>query len=413
MPETSRTLDFNIRPILSATLRNVTGTVLVILQIAIALAVLVNAGWIVQQRIQVLNTPTGMDDANMLAALSVSFTKQFNYDAALKEDLAYLRGLDGVVAAAPSDAVPFSHGGATVDVWTNPDQKGPAQALNTFSSDERGLTVFGAHLTAGREFRPEEILPPVTEHNITEFVPSVIVTQAVADALFPHQDALGKPIFDSVGKSATIIGVIANLIGSAPQGLDKANQVAFIPRLPALHGVTYLVRTRPGRRDQLLPVIAAHLASSNPNRVIKWVRSVERYKKRLYLSDRNLEIFLVTVTLLVLTAASVGIFGLYTFNVSARTKQIGIRRALGATQLDILQHFIIENALVTTAGVFLGCVLALAVGTWLSVEYQLPRLNLYYLPGGVLVLWAIGLLAVWQPAQRASAVPPSVATRTV
>jgi putative ABC transport system permease protein len=406
-------MELNIRPILSATLRNLTGTVLVILQIAIALAVLVNAAWIVQTRIQILNRPTGIDDANMLAVLSVPFTKQFNYDASLRADLEYLRGLNGVVAAAPADAVPFSHGGATVDVWTNPDQKGPPNSLNTFSSDESGLKAFGAHLVAGREFRPEEILPPVTEKNITEFVPAVIVTQAVADRLFPHEDALGKPIFDSVGKSATIIGIVANLIGSAPQGLDKADQVAFLPRLPALHGVTYLVRTQPGQRDQLLPVIGAHLAGSNPDRVIKWVRSVERYKKRLYLSHRNMEIFLVAVTLLVLTAASVGIFGLSAFNVSSRTKQIGIRRALGACKLDILQHFIVENVLVTTAGVALGCALALGVGAWLTVEYQLPRLNLYYLPGGVLVLWCIGLLAVWQPARRASSIPPSVATRTI
>ena len=57
--------------------------------------------------------------------------------------------------------------------------------------------------------------------------------------------------------------------------------------------------------------------------------------------------------------------------------------------------------------------LALAAGYWLSVHYALPRLNLYYLVGGVLALWSIGQLAAWQPAWRAAAVPPSVATRTV
>ena len=57
--------------------------------------------------------------------------------------------------------------------------------------------------------------------------------------------------------------------------------------------------------------------------------------------------------------------------------------------------------------------LALAAGHWLSLHYALPRLNLYYLVGGVLALWGIGQLAAWQPAARAAAVPPSVATRTV
>jgi putative ABC transport system permease protein len=406
-------MDLNIGPIFSSVLRNLSGTLLVVLQVAIALAVLVNATWIVHQRIQILNAPTGMDDSNLLAALSVSFTKRFNYDASLRTDLAYLRGINGVVAAAPADAVPFSHAGSTADVWANPDQKGPAQWINTFATDEQGLKAFGAHLIAGREFRADEILPPVTEQNVTEFVPSVIVTQAIGEALFPGQNPLGKTIYDSVGKPATIIGIMANMIGTAPQGADKADHVALIPRLPGLHGVVYLVRTEPGRRDQILAMVEAHLSSSNPDRVIKWVRPVERYKKRMYLSDRNMKIFLTTVTLLVLATTSLGIFGLSTFNVSSRTKQIGTRRALGACKLDILQYFMVESALVTTAGIVLGCVLALGVGHWLSLAYQLPRLNLYYLVGGVLALWGIGQLAVWQPARRASSVPPSVATRTM
>ncbi len=406
-------MDWNIRPVFSSARRNLAATLLVVLQVAIALAVLVNATWIVQQRLRILNTPTGMDDANLLAVMSVSFTKRFNYDASLRADLAYLRGLNGVVAAAPVDAVPFSHTGATVDVWTNPEQKGPPNGINTLSTDEQGMKALGVHLLAGRGFQADEILPPVSEQNITDFVPSAIVTQAVADALFPGRNALGEQIYDPVGKPATIIGIMANMTGSAPPGLDKVDRVALIPRLPALHGVIYLVRTAPDRRDQLLPLIEAHLSSSNPDRVIKWVRTVQRYKNRLYLSDHNMEIFLISVTLLVLTTTSIGIFGLSSFNVSARTKQIGTRRALGARRLDILQYFLVENALVTTAGIVLGCLLALGVGYWLSMEYKLPRLNLYDLVGGVLALWGIGLLAVWWPARSASSVPPSVATRTL
>jgi len=115
----------------------------------------------------------------------------------------------------------------------------------------------------------------------------------------------------------------------------------------------------------------------------------------------------------VIAVTSLGIFALATFNVSTRTKQIGTRRAIGARRRDIVRYFLIENGLITSAGVLAGCALALAAGYWLSVHYALPRLDLYYLVGGVLALWGIGLLAAWQPARRASAVPPSVATRTV
>jgi len=406
-------MNASLSPILSSLLRNRTAGVLVILQVAIALAVLVNAAWIVHQRIEVMKKPTGMDDANLFAVLSVSFTERFNYDAALREDLVYLRGLSGVIAAAPVDAAPFSQVGFATDVWTNPDQKGNPESLNALSTDEEGLKAFGAHLIAGREFRADEILAPVTEHNVTEFVPEVIVTKAVAQTLYPGQNALGKPIYDSAGKPATIIGIMDNMMGAALRGLDKADHVALIPRLPRLHGVVYLVRTEAGRRDQVMPTAEAQLSGSNPDRVIKWVRPVEKFKKRLYLADRNMTIFLITVTALVLTTTSLGIFGLAIFNVSTRTKQIGIRRALGARRRDILQHFMVENAVLTTAGIILGCVLALGAGYWISLQYKLPRLDLYYLVGGALALSAIGQLAAWHPARRASSVPPSVATRTV
>jgi len=75
--------------------------------------------------------------------------------------------------------------------------------------------------------------------------------------------------------------------------------------------------------------------------------------------------------------------------------------------------FRVENWLVTTAGVLTGCVLALLLGFWLSTTFELPRLKLYYLVGGVAVLWAIGLAAAWMPARRAARVSPAVATRTV
>ncbi len=111
--------------------------------------------------------------------------------------------------------------------------------------------------------------------------------------------------------------------------------------------------------------------------------------------------------------SALGIFGLATFNVNNRTRQIGTRRAVGARRIDIVRYFMTENWLVTTLGVVLGCVLALAAGFWLSNQYQMPRLDLYYLVGGVLGLWAVGQLAAWQPALRAAKVSPAMATRNV
>jgi putative ABC transport system permease protein len=111
--------------------------------------------------------------------------------------------------------------------------------------------------------------------------------------------------------------------------------------------------------------------------------------------------------------AALGAFGLISYNVGTRTKEIGTRRALGACRSDILAYYMLESGIVTTAGNLLGTCLALAVGYWLTVQNQLPRLNLFYLAGAMMTLWVIGQLAAFRPAKRAAAVSPAVATRTV
>lgn len=402
-----------VRPILSALLRNRTGAVLVAMQIAIALAVLVNALYIVMQRVEKIARPTGIDVENILVVSSAGFSERFQVVPAIQEDLAYLRGVSGVIAATAMNAIPLSGGGSSSPLVTRTDAQ-RSDNFNYFEVDEQGLDTLGVRLVAGRNFRHDEIQPPLTKQDASRFVPQVIVSRALAERLFPRQSPLGKRVYDSLNQTATIIGVVDPVMGSWP-GNEHPDWVYFMPRLPFAFGgsSSYLVRTRPGQRDTVLRIVAAHLAKSNPERVINFVRPLTYFRDLSYLGDSTMEMFLLTVTGLLIAVTGLGIFALATFNVSSRTKQIGTRRAVGARRRDIVRYFLVENGLLTSAGVIVGCALALGTGYWLSLQYALPRLNLYYLVGGVLALWGIGQLAAWQPARRAAAVPPSVATRTV
>jgi putative ABC transport system permease protein len=405
-------MSVDIRPTLSALLRNRTGAVLVATQVAIALAVLVNAAYIIVQRIERIHRPTGIDEQNILVIESSGFTNRFHQTAAVEEDLAYLRGVSGVIAATASNSVPLSNGGDNETLVTRPDQPRLGY-INMLEVDEQGLDTLGVKLVAGRNFRHEEVQPPRTKNNIQSFVPAVIVSRALGEHLFPQQNPLGKQVWDAFKHAATIVGVVDPVMGTFP-GSEHPDRVFFVPRLPDEFIVCrYWVRTRPGQLDTVTRLVESHLAKSNPDRVINYVRPLTYFKNLSYLADSSMEIFLLTVTALVIAVTSLGVFALATFNVSTRTKQIGTRRAVGARRGDIVRYFLIENGLITSAGVLTGCALALAAGYWLSVQYALPRLDLYYLVGGVLVLWGIGQLAAWQPARRAAAVPPSVATRTV
>jgi putative ABC transport system permease protein len=406
-------MNLNIRPILSSLLRNRTGAVLVALQIALALAILVNATYIVKQRVDSINRPTGLDDANTFAMESSGFTERYDHATSVRDDLAYFRGLNGVIAATPTNGIPLSGNGEADTLYKSPDRKfSDAIDVYQYEVDEQGVQTLGAHIIAGRNFRKEEILPPLMTDNQTPRTPQIIVTQQLAQTLFPDGQALGKVAYDTEGQPGTIIGIISNVAG--PWAIQAYGQrTLLVPRQALLYGFRYLVRTQPGRRDEIMRLAAEHLSQSNPDRVVKSVHSLEEYEKATFLTERITAITLVIVTALLLAIAALGIFGLATFNVSTRTKQIGTRRAVGARKRDIIRHFLVENALITSAGVVAGCGLALACGYELSRLYDLPRLDLYYLVGGVLVLWVIGQLAARQPAGRAAAISPSVATRTV
>lgn len=407
-------MNLNLRPILSALLRNRTGAILVAMQIAVALAILVNATYIVKQRLDEINRPTGVDEKNLFVIDPTGFTSRYDYASSVREDLAYLRGLDGVIAATVTDDVPFDPKGDSEALFRKPNQKfSSLVGAYAYEMDEEGLETLGSHIIAGRGFRKEEILPPMTPSTSMRAFPQIVVTQRLAQTFFPDGNAVGKQVYDYLGRPVTIVGIASDMAG--PWGAADGTFLHgsyWVPQQPLMYGFHYLVRTKPGRRDEIMRVASEHLAQSNMNRAISSVRSVEFYKEFTYLTGRVTADALMIVTALLLGVAALGIFGLATFNVTTRTKQIGTRRALGARKADVVRYFMVENALITTGGIVLGCALALGVGYWLSFHYQLPRLDLYYLVGGILVLWGLGQLAAWQPARRASRVSPSVATRT-
>ncbi|MGE0580543.1 MAG: ABC transporter permease [Steroidobacteraceae bacterium] len=400
----------DIRPILSALLRNRTGAVLVALQVAIALAVLVNAVYVVKQRVDKIGRPTGMDIENIFMVTSAGFAADYDHAATTAADLSWLRSQPGVRAATLTSGLPLSGGGSQNTLYPTPEVKGEGTSMNYFDVDESGIDTLGVRLVAGRNFRADEILPE--DPTYRKPVPGFIVTRMLAKALFGTEDAVGKVTYDGLGRPMTVIGVIDHMQGSWVDW-DKIGQVGLLPRRAFGPRALYLVRTAPGQRDALIKSAEEHLSVSEPRRVLQYVRSLDYYRDRSYQNDRNMAIFLVTVTALLGCVTALGIFALATFNVNMRTRQIGTRRAIGARKADIVRYFLVENWLVTTGGVLLGAALALGVGFALSRAYQLPRLDLYYLVGGVVALWVVGQVAAWQPSLRAAKIAPSVATRTV
>ena len=410
-----------IRALLSALWRSKTGPLLVAAQVALTLAVVVNMAYIVHQKLSDAGKPTGMDFGNMFWITTQANTPDFNYTAAVKADLQYLNALPGVVAATPVNNRPqtFSNMGLpfAADPQTLLNPNGGVPGTIYFGTDKL-IDALGLKLIAGRNFDPNVIAAPTADFGtaMAAWAPEMIVSREMAKKLFPKGDALGKTVYAGlINKSAVIVGVVERMQANPlPSQYEQfAIQVVLVPIIAPGPNGSYVVRTKPGRRDAVMAEVDKKFGDLQPGRFVERIEAYDRTAADAVEGYRANAIILSVATFFVVLVTVIGIVGLAAFSVATRTKQLGTRRAIGARKFHILRYFLVENWIITTSGVVLGCVLALAAGVQLSRMYQIPQLPLYYLVGGVLLLWVVGLLAVLVPALRAASISPAVATRTV
>ncbi len=398
-----------IRPILSAMMRNRSGVLLVGLQIAITLAVAANAAFIIQQRLEKIGRPSGVDAANMFYVYSYGYSPSYDSKPTLAADLDTLRRLPGVLAASSTNGMLLSGGGSANSYQASANTKAPQIPGNYFEIGEQGLNALGVKLVAGRNFRADEL----TYSGLDNLFPKqIIVTRTMAKALFGDERVVGRLVYSPTGDAAEIIGVTQNMMGSWVDNRHPEN-VVFHPILQRGARLTYMVRTEPGRRDELMARAEKALSKPGDGRFVVWVHSQEHYIKNSYRSDRRMVVFLWTMICLMVGVTALGIVGLATFLVNARRKQIGTRRAIGARRIDIVRYFMVENGLLTAFGVIAGAGLSFLFSYWLSNMFALPPLKLRFVLWGIAALLLLGQMAVFIPARRAAAVPPALATRTV
>jgi putative ABC transport system permease protein len=400
-----------IRPMMSSLMRSKTGPLLVALQIAVTLAIVINSLYIVVQRVEKIGRDSGMDINNVIILYVRGFGNDFDVVDSITNDIDLIKSIPGVVNATVSNHIPLSGSGSGTGLRVVADETIDSIPTGRYRWSEHGLDSLGVELARGRNFLPEEVDFILPDTN-TPTPPSVLITQDLADDLFGEEDALGKTVYWGDMSMSTVVGIIGHMHGSWINW-DNFENIVIQPGKPAYTTNKYIVRVEDGMRDELMPIIEQKLGDSNRRRVIKSVRSLEEMAARSYRSDRGMAIILSIVITLLIGLTALVIVGLSSFHVTQRTKQIGTRRALGARRIDIIQQFMLENWLVTTAGAALGVVLTVVVAYWLETSFELTRLDWRYLPPGVLALWVLSSLAAFEPARRAASVPPAVATRSV
>ncbi|WP_426688890.1 ABC transporter permease [Rhodanobacter ginsengiterrae] len=406
-----------IRPIFASLRKHRIPAILIVLEIALACAVLCNAVFMISKRVSDIRLPNAIDEQGLVSVTLRGIDDKL-VGSDIPRNLAALRAIPGVQQAAVTSSLPLSHNNWGWSFGVTPDSVIANQKnvnVSLYFIGEGGDKTLGLHVLEGRFFSNDELAgskfdtAPLPETHV------VVMTQSAARQFWPGGSALGKTIY-SKPYYYTVVGVVEDVLrpNVYTQNTGKSYEAVYLPMSAAgSKGALgyYILRGAPKDRDRIMREAEQKLAALDPAAVAKGKVYVDI--RHDYFADMSsMAWMLVLVCVVMLAVTAFGIVGLTSFWVGQRRRQIGIRRAVGATRGHIMQYFQTENFLLTAAGVLLGMALAFGINVYLMQHYEMDRMPWYYLPGGAVALWALGQLAVFGPARRAASVPPVVATRS-
>jgi putative ABC transport system permease protein len=401
-----------LMPIVSALRRNRVGALLLIVQIALTLAVVANALSIIQSHMANMSRPSGMDEANLFTLRNHWVGQPNDLRARIETDVTALRGIPGVIDAEATNAFPLVGGGWGWAIRLKPDQHSGGVQTTLYFQDAHGLDAMGLKLLAGRWFSASEI--GERDVNGMNSGPVAVLTMPLARKLFPAVNPVGRVMYLVGDAPIQIVGIVERAqtpwVARDFAG-DWAEYSTFLPLQYVNNGLAYLVRTRPGQLATVMHATPERLALITRQRVLERLASFSETRRRAYQAQKSESWLLATVISLMLAVTALGTVGLTMYWVAQRRRQIGLRRALGATRVDILRYFHTENFLIAGTGAVLGVAGGVGANLWMTVHLGTARMSVAYIATGAVIVLALSQLAVVWPAMRAALIQPSLATR--
>jgi putative ABC transport system permease protein len=399
-------------PIFRSLLRNRARVILIVAEVALTLAIVANCLSLILDTRAQLAKPSGFDDEHLVAIQSNPFDDHLRDPKVLNQlvdqDRRTLRAVPGVRAVAHTTLRPWETSGQITAIRV-PGTRGEPLRTQLALADPGLFATLGVSIAQGRGFTEAEY-----DHGADapqDEVQPVVVSQALADQLYPGGGAVGKPISDAdEAAHYQIVGIVDRFYNPFGETSEKA---MLLPARAASfdRGSYYLVRTE-GNPAPLIPQLEKALLGVEKGRFLRTHTIVEN-RDQFHGRDRMLVASLNGVMALLVLVTALGIVGLTSFSVAERQRQIGTRRALGAHRMAIVRHFLLENWMVTSFGVVLGVLLAYGFNFGLVTWVAGARLSPGVVAVGAVALWTIGLGAALGPALRGSRVAPAIATRNV
>lgn len=395
--------------------------ILAVAQVAISFMLLIGAGLMIRSFIRLQSVNAGYNGENVLSAviplmhskysngssgngMSMNDTKIKGFYNQLLEKLRAIPGVEGV---ALNSGAPLAPNGPMKLVFTidnRPTPEGQRLGTNLQIASPDAFRLLGVPLISGRFFGPQDNAdaPPV-----------VIVSRGFARHFFPNQDPLGQHISfpgDDKKRHFEIVGVVGDV---NQYGLDKDPvDTVYNPfEQEPVTGATLMVKTN-GDPINYVRQLRQAVYSIDPEQPIVRIKTLDQLRGDTLTATRVTSVLLGLFAMLALAIAATGLSGVTSLLVSQRTREIGIRLALGARRDQVLGMVMMQGMRVIVTGLIIGVIGALlATRLMQSLLFKTTVTDPLTFIGVALVLLAVALMASYIPARRVTRVDPMIALR--
>ncbi len=379
---------------------------LLVLEVALGFVMLTHTMIAVRYYFRLHVRPTGMAEDQLVIARR-RFLHPRDVETARAAARADIAALARIAPAAATETVPLPEAVAFPVALTRPGDSQPNFAWPVRATPAV-TAALGVQVVAGTDLEAAMRTP------LPSGATPILLTWSVAEKLFGTIDnAVGQPMDGSGFGHARVAGVVRDFAYRSAW-VPNAMSMVIVPTEPVTeHEVIYVMHAPAGGRAAVVDGATRALAAIADADSAIVVKPLDRTATRFAGLSSGAMIILIWTGFLVVAVALAGSLALASFSVAERTRQIGVRRALGASRGEIVTYFLLENFVLTTFGLGLG--LGLAIG--LNQVLRRIMVEMKLTPDEALLSMAVflvtGLLSALVPARRAALIPPWAATRTL
>ena len=380
-------------------------SLLVVTQVTLSLVLLAGAGLFLRSLWKLQGIEKGFTGENVLA-MSLNMELQ-GYDAARGANfypaaLESLSSLPGVQSVTLASVLPVTAGGSRIQMEANSTKPAVNEeiSIDIVTVSPRFFETTGLPLLRGRDFRQLD-----TEKSAKV----MIINETMAKKFWPDSDPLGRSFYDG-DTNFEVVGVARN---TKYRNLRETPRMTFyLPLAQSYRPSMNLLARTAGEPSQAQRAIQARLQTVEPALTVFNIRTLFEHVGRALYVERMESLLLTVFGILALTLTAIGIYGVVAYSVAQRTREVGIRMALGAQKKDVLKMVLAQGVALVAWGAALGLVACYWLSRLVSSQlYGVSALDPATLVSVVVVLVVVALLATYIPARRATKVDPLVALR--